>query len=175
MERGYARTRSAFDPLHAQLAKVEQQRNEIDSRIPTTLVFRERSGELKPAFILNRGEYDQRRDKVGRATLAFLPPLPPGSPLDRLGLARWLTAPNHPLTARVAENRFWLQVFGTGIVKTAEDFGTQGEPPSHPELLDWLAVQFREDGWDVKRLEMSVAYRQSSRVTPESLAKEPTS
>ena len=108
---------------------------------------------------------------------AFLPPLPPGAPVNRLGLAQWLIAPNHPLTARVAVNRFWLQVFGTGIVKTAEDFGAQGEPPSHPELLDWLAVQFREDGWDVKRfmkrLVMSAAYRQSSRVTPESLAKDP--
>ena len=108
---------------------------------------------------------------------AFLPPLPPGAPVNRLGLAQWLIAPNHPLTARVAVNRFWLQVFGTGIVKTAEDFGAQGEPPSHPELLDWLAVQFREDGWDVKRfmkrLVMSATYRQSSRVTPESLAKDP--
>lgn len=135
-----------FDPLHAQLAKAERERNEIDGRIPTTLVFRERSGELKPAFILYRAEYDQRRDKVGRATPDFLPPFPPGAPLNRLGLARWLTATNHPLTARVAVNRFWLQVFGIGIVKTAEDFGSQGEPPSHPELLDWLAVQFREDG-----------------------------
>ena len=108
---------------------------------------------------------------------AFLPPLPPGAPVNRLGLAQWLIAPNHPLTARVAVNRFWLQVFGTGIVKTAEDFGSQGEPPSHPELLDWLAVQFREDGWDVKRfmkrLVMSATYRQSSRVTPEALAKDP--
>ena len=116
-------------------------------------------------------------EKVGRAVPAFLPPLPPGAPVNRLGLAQWLIAPNHPLTARVAVNRFWLQVFGTGIVKTAEDFGAQGEPPSHPELLDWLAVQFREDGWDVKRLMkrlvMSAAYRQSSRVTPETLAKDP--
>src|SRR5262249_19287097 len=97
-------------------------------------------------------------------------------PVNRLGLARWLVAPNHPLTARVAVNRLWLQAFGTGIVKTAEDFGSQGEPPSHPELLDWLAVQFREEGWDVqrmmKRLVMSAAYRTSSRVTPENLAKD---
>jgi hypothetical protein len=127
--------------------------------------------------MLKRGEYDQRGDKVSRAVPAFLPPLPPGAPVNRLGLARWLVAPNHPLTARVAVNRFWLQVFGTALVKTAEDFGAQGEPPSHPELLDWLAVQFREDGWDVKRfmkrLVMSAAYRQSSRVTPEKLAKDP--
>ncbi len=106
-----------------------------------------------------------------------MPPFPARAPVNRLGLAQWLIAPNHPLTARVAVNRFWLQVFGTGIVKTAEDFGAQGEPPSHPELLDWLAVQFREDGWDVKRfmkrLVMSATYRQSSRVTPESLAKDP--
>ena len=172
-----SRTRAVFEPLHAQLAQVEKERKQVEEKIPTTLVFREKGGEPKPAFILNRGEYDQRRDKVGRATPAFLSPLPPGAPVNRLGLARWLIAPDHPLTARVAANRFWLQVFGTGIVKTAEDFGSQGEPPSHPELLDWLAVQFREDGWDVKRfmkrLVMSATYRQSSRITPQSLAKDP--
>ena len=177
VEQAFSRTRSIFDPLHSELAKAEQHRSQIDGQIPTTLVFRERSGEPKPAYLLNRGEYDQRRDKVGRALPAFLPPPPPGAPLNRLGLVQWLVAPNHPLTARVAVNRFWLQVFGTGLVKTAEDFGSQGEPPSHPELLDWLAVQFREDGWDVKRfmkcLVMSATYRQSSRVTPESLAKDP--
>ncbi len=98
-------------------------------------------------------------------------------PVDRLGLARWLVDARHPLTARVAVNRFWQQFFGTGIVKTAEDFGSQGEAPSHPQLLDWLAVQFQEDGWDVqatiKRMVMSATYRQSSRVTPEVYQRDP--
>jgi hypothetical protein len=173
----YSKTSTLLGPLRAQLEAAEKKRKEIDGQIPTTLVYRERSGEPKPAFMLNRGEYDQRRDKVGRAVPAFLPPLPPSAPRNRLGFAQWLVAPNHPLTARVAVNRLWLQVFGTGIVKTAEDFGAQGEAPSHPELLDWLAVQFREDGWNVKRfikrLVMSSTYRQSSRVTPETLAKDP--
>ena len=143
-----------FAPLLRQLAgRREGHSGSIDRQVPTTLVFREKAGEPKPAYLLKRGEYDQRGEKVGRAAPAFLPPLPPGAPVNRLGLAQWLVAPNHPLTARVAVNRFWHQVFGTGIVKTAEDFGTQGEPPSHPELLDWLAVQFREDGWDVKRID----------------------
>ena len=159
------------------LRAMDGERRQLEQAIPTTLVFRERAGEPKPAFLLKRGEYDQKGEKVGRAVPAFLPPLPPGAPVNRLGLARWLVAPDHPLTARVAVNRFWLQLFGTGIVKTAEDFGVQGELPSHPELLDWLAIQFREDGWDVKRfmkrLVMSATYRQSSRATPEKLAKDP--
>ncbi|MDR3618476.1 MAG: PSD1 and planctomycete cytochrome C domain-containing protein [Paludisphaera borealis] len=177
VENGWTTGRSIFEPLLQQIAKTDAERKAVDEAISTTLVFRERVGEPKPAFLLNRGEYDQRRDKVGRATPAFLPPLPPGSSVDRLGLARWLVAPNHPLTARVAVNRFWLHVFGTGIVKTAEDFGSQGEPPSHPELLDWLAVQFRDEGWDVKRfvkrMVMSAAYRQTSQTSAESLAKDP--
>jgi hypothetical protein len=103
--------------------------------------------------------------------------LPPDVPRNRLSLARWLVSPEHPLMARVAVNRFWQQVFGTGLVKTAEDFGSQGEPPSHVRLLDWLAVQFREDGWDVKktmkRIVTSATYRQSARVTKDRLAKDP--
>jgi Protein of unknown function (DUF1553)/Protein of unknown function (DUF1549)/Planctomycete cytochrome C len=177
IEHAYAKTSAAVEQLRAKLAEAERTKKQLNDQVPTTLVFREKAGEPKQAFLLKRGEYDQRGEKVGRGVPAFLPPLPPGAPVNRLGLAQWLVAPNHPLTARVAVNRFWLQFFGTGIVKTAEDFGAQGEPPSHPELLDWLAVQFRDDGWDVKRfmkrLVMSATYRQSSKVTPESLAKDP--
>jgi mono/diheme cytochrome c family protein len=177
VEHAYGKTSGLFEPLRAKLEQAERAQKELDERIPATLVFREKAGEPKPAFMLKRGEYDQKGQKVGRGVPAFLPPLPLDAPVNRLGFARWLIAPDHPLTARVAVNRFWLQVFGTGIVKTAEDFGAQGEPPSHPELLDWLAVQFREDGWDVKRfmkrLVMSATYCQSSRVTPELLAKDP--
>jgi hypothetical protein len=156
--------------------QLEKERIQLDKQIPTTLVFRERK-EPRPAYMLKRGEYDQRGDPVSRATPPFLSPLPDGSPRNRLGLAQWLIDPGHPLTARVAVNRLWQQVFGTGLVKTQEDFGSQGEPPSHPELLDWLAVQFVADGWDVKhfmkRLVMSATYRQSAKITPDRLAKDP--
>jgi hypothetical protein len=176
IENAYTKARPTFEPLHRQLADIDKQREALDKQLPTTLVSKELA-QPRPAYILKRGEYDQHGEPVGRATPGFLPPLPEGAPLNRLGLARWLVAPNHPLTARVEVNRLWQHVFGTGLVKTAEDFGTQGEPPSHPELLDWLAVQFREDGWDVKktlkRLVTSAAYRQSAKVTPDRLAKDP--
>jgi hypothetical protein len=178
IEHAHAGTARILEPLRNKLAQAERDRTKLEEQFASTLVFREKAGEPRPAFQLKRGEYDQRGEKVDRAVPAFLPPLLAGAPLNRLGLAEWLIAPNHPLTTRVAVNRYWLQLFGTGIVKTAEDFGAQGEPPSHPELLDWLAVQFREDGWNVKRLlkrmMMSATYRQSSRVTPESLAKDPS-
>ena len=107
----------------------------------------------------------------------FLPALPDGAPLDRRSLADWVTSPANPLTARVAVNRMWQELFGTGLVETTEDFGLMGERPSHPELLDWLAVDFRESGWNVKRfykqLVMSATYRQSARLTPALLEKDP--
>jgi mono/diheme cytochrome c family protein len=172
----YADARPTFEPLLKQLAEVEKEREALDKRMPVTLVFQE-SAAAKPAFILKRGEYTQKGDPVERATPAFLPPMPADAPRNRLGLAQWLVEPGHPLTARVEVNRLWQQCFGTGLVKTSEDFGSQGEPPSHPELLDWLAVQFVEDGWDVKatlrRVVTSAAYRQSAKVTPERLAKDP--
>ena len=165
-----------YKKLAARRAKSKSQEAGIDKKMPTTLIWKERD-KPRDAFLLERGQYDQRGEKVSRATPKALPPLPEGAPLNRLGFAQWLVHPSHPLTARVAANRFWQQCFGTGIVKTAEDFGAQGEWPSHPDLLDWLAVDFRENKWDVKRLMKlivrSAAYRQSSRITPEGFEKDP--
>jgi hypothetical protein len=176
VEHVYAGARAVFAPLHRHLAEVEKERAALEKQMPATLVFKERA-EPRPAYVLKRGEYDRRGAPVTRATPAFLPPWPEGAPRNRLGLARWLVDLRQPLTARVAVNRFWQQCFGTGLVKTAEDFGAQGEPPSHPELLDWLATEFVADGWDVKksmkRLVTSSTYRQSSKVTPDRLAKDP--
>lgn len=150
--------------------------DQLDRTIPTTLISRE-SEKIKPAFMLERGEYDQKGEQVERMTPKAMPAFPEEFSKDRLGFAQWLTTGRHPLTARVTVNRLWQQVFGTGIVKTSEDFGAQGEIPSHPELLDWLATDFVENDWDVKRLMkmmvMSSTYRQTSRVTKEQLAKDP--
>ncbi|RFC45748.1 MAG: Protein of unknown function DUF1553/DUF1549/Planctomycete cytochrome C [Verrucomicrobia bacterium] len=144
-------------------------RKEIAARegeIPTTLVMEEQR-EARPTFVLMRGAYDKPGAQVTPATPAALPKLAADLPGNRLGLARWLVSRENPLTARVTVNRFWQQIFGTGLVRSSEDFGSQGDLPSHPELLDWLAVTFQETGWDVKRLiklmVMSETYRQSSR------------
>ena len=162
--------------VKAELKRLREERAAVDRAIPMSLVWKERT-EPRQAYILKRGEYSQRGEEVGRATPAALPPMPEDAPQNRLGLALWLTDDRHPLTARVAVNRFWQQLFGTGLVKTAEDFGAQGEPPSHPKLLDWLAHSFRSSGWDVKRLMkrivLSRTYRQSARVTPELLERDP--
>ncbi|MEM8711355.1 MAG: DUF1553 domain-containing protein [Planctomycetota bacterium] len=148
----------------------------IDGRSPTAHVYGERS-DAPMAYILSRGEYDRRLDKVGAATPAFLPPLRDADGGNRLALARWLFQDDHPLTARVAVNRFWQEIFGSGLVPTSGDFGLSGESPSHPELLDWLAVEFREQGWSVKELfrlmVTSATYRQSTRMTPEKLERDP--
>ena len=131
----------------------------------------------RETFILARGDYSQPTEKVTAGTLDVLPPMPDDAPSNRLGLAYWLVQPDHPLTSRVAVNRFWQQFFGTGLVATAADFGSQGEWPSHPELLDWLAVDFVESGWDVKRLVRrivtSATYKQNSAATPEQLERDP--
>ncbi len=151
--------------LDAQLIETRRREQELANNVPTSLVASEMK-DPKQAFVLLRGQYDQKGDPVQRHTPSALPAMKEGSPQDRLGLAQWLVDPAHPLTARVAVNRFWQQLFGIGLVKTAEDFGAQGEWPSHPQLLDWLAVDFRERGWDVKQLMKqlvtSATYRQAS-------------
>jgi hypothetical protein len=140
---------------------------EFRRTIPTVMVMREMETP-RETHVLLRGQYDRPGERVEFGVPAALPPLPEETPPNRLGLARWLISRENPLTARVTVNRFWRDIFGTGIVKTTEDFGVQGERPSHPELLDWLAVEFMESGWDVKRLiktiVMSNTYRQSSRI-----------
>ncbi|MBX3433460.1 MAG: DUF1553 domain-containing protein [Pirellulales bacterium] len=148
----------------------------IESRGTLAHVMQERP-EPPKAYILNRGEYDQRRDEVTPATPAFLPPMPADLPRNRLGLAQWLLCEENPLTARVTVNRYWQEAFGQGLVRTAGDFGMSGELPSHPELLDWLAIEFRESGWDVKHmfrlLVTSSAYRQSALVSPAARERDP--
>ena len=133
--------------------------------------------EPRETFVMQRGNYLSPGEKVAAATPASLPPLPDGAPRNRLGLARWLVDPSNPLVARVTVNRWWAELFGQGIVSTLEDFGTQSEPPSHPELLDWLAVEFVESGWSMKHMlkvmVMSETYRRSSRASPELLRADP--
>lgn len=144
--------------------------------VPTTMIMRERK-ELRPAYVYQRGQYDQPGREVKRATPAALPPMPAGQPMNRLGLAQWLVDPKHPLTARVAVNRFWQQCLGVGLVKTAEDFGSQGEVPTHPDLLDHLASRFIASGWDVKALMKHIVtsrtYRQTSTAPEASYRQDP--
>jgi hypothetical protein len=131
----------------------------------------------RDTFILDRGNYEVHLEKVSFATPTFLPPLPADAPRNRLGLARWLVSPEQPLTARVIVNRYWQTFFGLGLVKTSEDFGVQSDAPVHQALLDWLATEFREGGWNTKNLHRlivtSATYRQSSRVTPALLERDP--
>jgi mono/diheme cytochrome c family protein len=172
----FAATTAAARTLDDQIAAVRKQIADVDLSYPASMVMEEMAVP-RDTFILVRGQYDKPGEKVTAATPAVLPPLAPGLPTNRLGLARWLVDPAHPLTARVAVNRFWQQVFGTGLVKTSEDFGSQGAAPSHPELLDWLAGEFVRTGWDVKRLMRllvtSATYRQDARLRPDLLARDP--
>lgn len=153
-----------------QIEKVEQ-------RSPITLILEEKKDSSPFAHILNRGQYDDEGEKVFSATLAVLPKIEKNSDLNRLDLAKWLVRDDHPLTARVTVNRFWQYLFGKGLVETAGDFGSQGTPPTHPELLDWLANDFKNSGWDVKRIikqmVMSATYQQSSKISDELKQKDP--
>ncbi|MCA9148152.1 MAG: DUF1553 domain-containing protein [Planctomycetales bacterium] len=158
------------------LQELEAEKAAISARGTIAHVMQEKP-EDPTAFVLYRGEYDQRRDQVSPSTPKVLPAFPDEFPRNRLGLARWLLLPDHPLTARVTVNRFWQEVFGTGIVKSTGDFGVSGDLPVNPELLDWLAIEFRESGWDVKQLfklmVMSATYRQSAAATPEKVERDP--
>ncbi len=150
----------------------------INESIVVVMVMEENASENeRETFVLNRGDYQQPTDKVTTGTPSFLPPMDESLPANRLGLAKWLVDPEHPLTARVAVNRLWQQIFGIGIVKTTEDFGVQGELPVHPELIDWLAVEFVESGWNyqhlVRLIVTSATYQQSSVLTPDKLERDP--
>ena len=182
--------------LKAELSELPKRQAEIDKAIPVTMVMQE-STPRRPTYMLRRGQYDQRGDEVKAGVPSVLRLLPQSSPGElggvrprtvspkaegttdatRLDLTRWLISPEHPLTARVAVNRWWELLFGTGLVETAEDFGVQGALPSHPELLDWLATELVRTGWDqralLKLIVTSATYRQASRVTPQLLERDP--
>jgi hypothetical protein len=191
--------RAAPDELkraRARLIELKRQRQRFEDDIPTLMVMEEMA-QPRPAFLLKRGAYDAPVEKVERGVPAALPPMPAMSkdyPNNRLGFAKWLVSAEHPLTSRVAVNRFWQMLFGEGLVKTSDDFGSRGESPSHPELLDYLAVTFRDGesgrrnretgirnpqsgAWDVKALlktiVMSATYRQSSKLSPEIQQRDP--
>jgi mono/diheme cytochrome c family protein len=158
------------------LRELRRQRERLIESFPTTMVMQEMPTP-RDTFVLIRGEYDKHGEKVSPGVPASLPPLPAGLWNNRLGLARWLVDPANPLTARVTVNRYWQMFFGVGLVKTVEDFGSQGEWPTHPELLDWLATEFVGNGWNVKAIlrtiVTSATYRQASKVNPELLRRDP--
>ena len=162
--------------LHAEARKLRAEKQDLDWEIQTAMVMAE-AEKPRDTFVLGRGDYRNKTEKVTPAVPAALPPLPKDAPANRLGLAKWLVSEENPLTARVAVNRFWQMFFGQGLAKTSEDLGSQGAPPTHPELLDWLAADFRENGWDIKRLQkqilLSATYRQASKLTPLLKEKDP--
>lgn len=163
-------------PVQTKLADQRRALDAANRSVLQTMVMEDQP-QPRETFVLLRGAYNKPGEKVGPGTPGTLPPVPAAAPPNRLGLARWLVDPANPLTARVAVNRAWQQFFGAGIVKTTEDFGVQGDAPSHPELLDWLATEFVHSGWDVKSLHRlivtSATYRQSSRTTPDLLERDP--
>jgi hypothetical protein len=158
------------------LRRLREQANALVADVPEIMVMEEMHPP-RQAHLLKRGAYDAPGDVVERDTPASLPPFPANQPRNRLGLARWLTSPQHPLAARVVVNRIWRMHFGRGIVATPEDFGSQGKLPTHPELLDWLTDRFVKEGWDVKalhrRIVLSAAFRQSSVATAEAAERDP--
>ena len=167
----------ALTGFAAKAAELEAEKKAIKDRSPVAHIQEEKAGSMPMANILYRGEYDKPRDKVEASGFSALHAMPQGAPKNRLGLAQWLMSAENPLTPRVTVNRIWQEIFGVGIVKSSEDFGIMGDAPSHPELLDWLACEFRDGGWDQKKLirlmVTSAAYRQSAASTPQKIAKDP--
>ena len=167
-----------YQKLTAEIAALDKRVAELSKPTVDVMVMQD-VPKMRATFVLDRGNYSspKKDEPVQPGTPGMLPPLPKDAEANRLGLARWLTQPNHPLTARVTVNRYWSMLFGRGLVKTLADFGAQGDWPTHPALLDWLAVDFVESGWDVKRMlklmVMSGTYRQSTRLTPELLQADP--
>lgn len=180
LQQVYANRPQPVRELEAKLSAMQLEVKQIEDRAPYTFVMADLE-KPRESFVMLRGAYDKPGEKVKRNVPSFLPALPPSPEnreYNRLDLANWLVDGNHPLTARVTVNRFWQQFFGNGLVRTSADFGSQGEPPTHPELLDWLAVQFVDDGWDVKRfvkrILMSHTYRQAAQVSEEALTQDPS-
>ena len=174
LEKYYFEVHSARgQALLGEIARIKQ---EQQNAFPPTMIMREQES-LRPTFVLNRGQYDQPTEQVSAGVPAVFPQLPPDEKPNRLAFARWLVSPQHPLTARVAVNRIWQRLFGVGLVKTSEDFGLQGELPSDPELLDWLATEYIRSGWDTKALYQlimnSATYRQTSDVGREAYLRDP--
>jgi hypothetical protein len=172
-------TKAEFEPLTKKLSGLTQEREKLDKSVPGTFIFKELA-KPRESHVMMRGQYDKPGEKVEPNTPAVLPPLKKANPkgrATRLDLANWLVSADHPLTSRVAVNRFWQQFFGVGLVRTSSDFGVQGEVPSHPELLDYLAIWYRENDWDTKALVRlmltSATFRQSSKVTGELLKVDP--
>ena len=172
----YAGSQAVFGPLNQEEEQLKKAEADLQAATPSTMVMQEME-KPRDTFMLIRGDWQNKGVKVTAGVPKSLPPLPPGLKNDRLGLAKWLVQPDHPLTARVTVNRWWEQIFGIGIVRTGEDFGSRGEWPSNPELLDYLATEFIAQKWDIKRfmktLVMSATYRQSSRVTSDLAQQDP--
>ncbi len=179
LENFYVGMNDIIGEFKTEKTALNAEKEKVEKEVPLTFIMADLK-EQRESFVMLRGAYDKPGEKVTRRVPEFLPPLPELTEkrdYNRLDFANWLVNGNHPLTARVTVNRFWQQFFGTGLVRTSGDFGSQGEPPSHPELLDWLAVEFVEQGWNVQELIKLIltshAYRQSSRITPELLERDP--
>jgi hypothetical protein len=172
----FANVDESAKAIHSQIQQLDAQLDKLSEGGDISIVAQEKPS-IAYADVLTRGVYTARKERVEANTPHFLPPLPAGVPHNRLALANWTVSPENPLTARVTVNRMWNELFGAGLVETTEDFGIMGQRPSHPQLLDWLAVEFRESGWNIKHMYklmvMSAAYRQSAASTPQQLARDP--